>query len=349
MKQTIYITSKIDNQSYCKTNGQFTRHLRKHDLSYKDYYEIYETQITPLCSCLKPLTFYQKTELYANSCGDPKCVGNSVSATKQAWTDKQRQQDSENKSKVAALRTDKQKEAQVAKARETFKERYGVEWATQSNEFKSKAKQTKLERYGNEYYAGWNKSAEKNRNKTVQEQNEINDKRRKTNLERHGVENTFSKESRSNAAKKNREGRNYQLPSGKIIGIRGYENLVLDNLLENYDEQQLLIDNRRKKAEFNLPIFQYVNVNQHKWKYYPDIYIPQENLIIEVKSTWWWNGNLDPRYQSRLINNLRKREAAIKRGYRFQLYLFENKYTHRILEDDTDFQREQEKFEGINA
>lgn len=31
----IYATSKIDQQRYCKTNGQFTRHLRNHDLTYR--------------------------------------------------------------------------------------------------------------------------------------------------------------------------------------------------------------------------------------------------------------------------------------------------------------------------
>lgn len=349
MKQTIYITSKIDNQSYCKTNGQFTRHLRKHDLTYKDYYEIYETQITPLCSCLKPLTFYQKSESYANSCGDPKCVGTSVSATKQGWTDEQRQQDSINKSKAAAKRTPEQIEQQKKKASKTFQEKYGVPWATQSSEYKEKSRQTKLAKYGNEYYAGWEKSAEKNRNKSIQEQNEINDKRRKTTFERYGVENTFNKETQKLAAKKNNEGRDYILPSGKVIGIRGYENLVLDELLKKYNEDELIIDNRQRKTKYNLPLFEYINVNQHKWKYYPDIYIPNENLIIEVKSKWWWNGNLDLRYKSRLENNLRKRQSVINEGYKFQLWLFENKYTYRILANDADFQREQEKFESINA
>jgi hypothetical protein len=347
MKQTIYITSQIDNQSYCKTNGQFTRHLRKHNLTYKDYYEIYETQITPLCGCLKPLTFYQKTESYANSCGDVVCVGKSVSITKQAWIEEQRQQDSKNKKLSAAQKTSEQIAAQVEKSRKIFKEKYGVEWATQSEEYKQKSRQTKLERYGNEYYAGWEKSTEKNRNKSIQEQDKINDKRRSTNLERYGVENVFLKHGNNSKVNKgNSSIKEYKLPSGKIIGIRGYENLVLNELLKEYDESKLQIHDDLR--EYVIERFEYQSVDR-KRLYYPDIYIPSENLIIEVKSVWWWNGNLDPGYRSRLINNLQKRQAVINNGYRFQLWLFENKYTYRILENDADFQREQEKFKSINA
>ncbi len=348
MSQTKYITSKIDNQSYCKTNGHFTRHLHKYDLTYKEYYEIYDTQITPICQCMKPLTFYQKTDSYAGSCGAPKCVGNTISSIKQAWSLNEKQKDSENKKKAARERTPEQIAERTANMKKTFQKKYGVEWVTQSKEFKQKSKDTRLERYGNEYYAGWDKSAATNRAKSVSEQDIINEKRRKTNLERFGVENTFHLISRINVARKNSEGRDYTLPSGNIIRIRGYENLVLDTLLKIYDENDLVIDNRQRKF-FNLPLFEYINVNEHKWKYYPDIYIPKENLIIEVKSNWWWNGNLDLKYKTRLENNLRKRQAVINNGFRFQLFLFKNKYTYRILEHESGFQREQEKFESINS
>ena len=100
MSDTKYIKSKIDNNIYCKTNGQFTRHINSSGLTYKDYFELYVTGITPLCYCGKPKTFYQKTETYANSCGSPECVGKTISNTKSQWTVEQKLQDSINKRKA---------------------------------------------------------------------------------------------------------------------------------------------------------------------------------------------------------------------------------------------------------
>lgn len=348
MSKAKYITSKIDNQSYCKTNGQFTRHLRDHSITFQEYHELYVTGVTPLCYCLKPLTFYQKDESYANSCGSPVCVGKTISDVKKNWTPEQIETDRHNKSLAAQSRTPEQTIQQKEKASKTFQSKYGVRWATQSDRYKEKSRQTKLEKYGNEYYAGWEQSAAKNRSKTIDEQNKINEKRRQTNLERFGVEHTFlipgntSKVNKGNCSIKE-----YIFPdSGNKIGIRGYEGSVLDILLQTYSEKELVIHD--DWSDYQIQRFTYESVDR-KRVYYPDIYIPSENLIIEVKSEWWWNGKLDPRYYSRLVNNLRKRESVIKEGYRFQLWLFETKYKHRILEDESDFQREQEKFESIDA
>jgi len=105
MSKATYKLSMIDNQMYCKTNGQFARHLKHYNLDYREYFEQYETGITPLCYCGKPLTFYQKIENYANSCGDPICVGKSISLTKQQWNDSKKKEDSKNKRAAAAQRT----------------------------------------------------------------------------------------------------------------------------------------------------------------------------------------------------------------------------------------------------
>lgn len=345
MSCTKYITSKIDNQVYCKKNGQFTRHLRKHNLTYKEYYEIYVTGITPLCICMKPCTFYQKDESYAKSCGKPECAGVFLSETKQNWTAEQRKRDSENKKKAAAKRTPEQIASIVEKASKTSYKKYGVRWMSQSDIQKQNSRKTKLERYGNEHYSGWEKSAAKNRAKTPEEQDEINEKRRQTNLERHGVECLFLRpDTKKLLNRGNASIKEYTLPSGKIIGIRGYENLALDQLLKIYNENELQIHDNF--TEYVLETFQYQSMDR-KRIYHPDIYIPKENLIIEVKSNWWWNGNLNEKYHSRLKNNLKKREAVITAGYKFQLWLFENKFTYKILEDEIDFQKEQEKFNQI--
>jgi hypothetical protein len=72
-------------------------------------------------------------------------------------------------------------------------------------------------------------------------------------------------------------------------------------------------------------------------KYYPDIYIPKENKIIEVKGRWWWDGNGIEKYKSRLVNNLKKRSAVLDTGYNYEVWLFEDRKNYRILKNDTDF------------
>lgn len=336
MNEAQYITSKIDNNQYCKDNGHFTRHIRKNGLTYKEYYETYITGFTPLCCCTKPLTFYQKTESYANSCGNPKCVGKNVSKTKSYWDAKKKKQDSDNKKIVASLRSYEQIQSQINKAKKTFKEKYGVEWGSKSNVQKEKSKKTKLEKYGNSTYNNSQSSAEKNRNKSIREQEVINNKRRKTNLEKYGVENTYLM---SNVIKKSRQsnskGRLYTFPSGKAIWIKGYEDTVIDQLLNIYSESELIVHNWQDM--YALPVFQYVDHRRHYLKYYPDIYIPKENKIIEVKGRWWWDGNGDIKYINRLKNNLKKRDAVIQQGYTYEVWLFETRKNFKILKDEKKF------------
>ena len=83
--------------------------------------------------------------------------------------------------------------------------------------------------------------------------------------------------------------------------------------------------------------FCYVNLNEHTALYYPDIYIPKENKIVEVKSRWWWDGNGDEKHKSRLINNLKKRQSVLAKGFMYELWLFEDSKNYRILINDSDF------------
>jgi len=330
MFRTVYVVSKIDNNQYCMTNGQFTKHLRKNNLTYQQYYEKYISGVARTCLCGKPMKFYQHTHKYANSCGHPVCVGRVVSSTKRAWTPAQKQQDSKNKRIAAAGRTPEQIQNQTTRAKETCRKKYGVEWATQSAEYKAKSRATKLARYGNEYFNGNKKTMCAWRSKSESELIEIVNKRRITCFERYGVENPFMKPGvRTKSAKSNSCGREYTLPSGRIIGVRGYEDAAINILLEDYTEDELMFDDRM--SQYQLPVFDYVNVNLHTAKYYPDIYIPGKNKLIEVKSPWWWDGKGSPRYVSRLQNNLRKRDAVISAGFEYEVWLFTDRDQYEIL------------------
>lgn len=336
MGKAIYVKSNIDGNDYCKSNGQFTRHLKHHRLTYQQYYERYVTGIVMKCGCGNPKTFYQQTETYANSCGNPVCIGELIKETKANWTTEQRISDSINKKKWAASRTiaDKEKTRDIRK--QTNRERYGVDYTTQSSMMINKSKLTKKERYGDENYSNPGKTSESWQAKSADEINIITEKKRHTCLDRYGVASPFFlPDVRKKSAVANSIGKEYILPSGKVIRVRGYEDEVIDKLLQTYLEDEVVVDD--VFAKYNLPIFEYVNLNQHTARYYPDIYIPKENKIIEAKGRWWWDGNGAEKHKSRLLNNLKKRQVVLDTGYQYEVWLFEDRKKYRILKDDRDF------------
>lgn len=335
MNYAIYIESKIDGKTYCKTNGHFTRHLRKNNLTYQDYYEKYVSGVSPKCICGQRLTFYQKSETYANSCGSPKCRGKSISNTKQNWTEEQKRKDSKNKKLSASKRSKEQIKEQVEKTKKTFMKKYGVEWISSHPLQKEKSRKTKLRKYGDEKYNNSEKANLSKKNKSIQEKIAINEKRCLTNLERYGVESTLLiKSTVKKINKGNASIKKYELPSGKIIGVRGYEPIVLDILLKTYKESDLIVHD--DYSDYAIEVFKYIAANRHHMRYYPDIYIPDENRILEVKSRWWWDGYGEEKYHNRLLNNLAKRQAVIDRGYNYEVWLFDNKYSYRIIKSDKD-------------
>lgn len=336
MGKTIYVTSKINKKEYCKTNGHFTRHLKKNGLTYQQYYEKYITKKQMLCMCGKSKTFYQQSETYANSCGDSVCIGKLIKETKANWTTEQRLNDSVNKKKWAKSRTreDLDKSREIRK--QTNNKRYGVDYTTQASTMMEKSKITKLVRYGNEFYSNPKLTSESWRAKTSNDIALITEKKRNTCMEKYGVDSPFFlPDVRKKSAISNSIGREFVMPSGKIIRVRGYEDEVINILLTSYIEDDLIVDDTLIK--YNLPIFEYVNLNLHTMRYYPDIYIPKENKIIEVKGRWWWDGNGLGKHASRLLNNLKKRQAVLDAGFQYEVWLFEDRKNYRILKDDRDF------------
>lgn len=197
-----------------------------------------------------------------------------------------------------------------------------------------KRKETNLERYGNEVSMNseqlkdvW---VEKIKNRTDEEKEEIQNKRKETTLEKYGVEHTLqSKEIRDKGKETNLERygfeyacqnpeisekiskhstKKYILPSGKETNIQGYENFALDILLKEFTEDEIL----NSRTEMPVIRYQHKNVNR---RYFPDIYIPKVNKIIEVKSTWT--------YKRDLVKNIIKAIYTRKLGYDYEIWLFD--------------------------
>lgn len=188
-------------------------------------------------------------------------------------------------------------------------ERYGVECPLRNSEIKEKTKKTNLERYGFEY-SYQNEDIKNKYKKTMMnkygveypiQNSEIKEKTKKTNLERYGVEYSAQnyeifKKTQSSAFKL----KNYK----NLTYIGTYELDFLIKFSDNYKiEQAKTID--------------YIFENKNK-KYFPDYYLPDYNLIVEIKSTYTYD------YEKE--QNESKKEATINNGYNF-IFIIDKDYT----------------------
>lgn len=137
-----------------------------------------------------------------------------------------------------------------------------------------------------------------------------------TNIERYGHrcpmhnQEVFRKSQKAN----NFMRKEMILPSGKMHLFQGYENIAILDLLKIYSEEEIELDNTPS-----------VNYLYEKSKnYFPDIYIPKHNLIIEVKSTYTYSQNI--------AQNLLKAKACIDAGYNFEFYVCSSKKVLMIVD-----------------
>jgi hypothetical protein len=108
-----------------------------------------------------------------------------------------------------------------------------------------------------------------------------------------------------------RKKKEYKFASGKIIFVMGNEILALNELLKTYLESDIIAG-----SDLSL-IIKYQKPNGKNGKYYPDIYIPKDNLIIEVKSKWTYRGR--PEW---LESNRLKQQACLDAGYNFKFMIY---------------------------
>jgi hypothetical protein len=207
-----------------------------------------------------------------------------------------------------------------------------------------KTKQTKLERYGDENYTNIEKTKQTNLERygydnpfkdpiiakaigLINSENEATRgiKRKKTNLAKYGVfggiKHTDTEYPCQNAniyeksAAESKKSKLYTFPSGNTYNVQGYEPQAITLLLEQgYTENDLVLKNRPSIKYFWSDKDGY---GDNQWHiYHPDIFIPKENKIIEVKSDWTYDGcKTNPKLLSK---NLAKRSGCELSGYNFE-------------------------------
>ena len=205
------------------------------------------------------------------------------------------------------------------KIKQTILERYGVEHISQTQQYKEKYKKTCLERYGVEHNSQSEQFKEKFKKTCLEKYGvehisqtvEYKEKYRETCLERYGVEYPSQCQEIQEKTQKNaKKYKEYKMPSGAIRKVQGYEPFALDELIKTIKEDDIKTDRK------DVPRIKYKSQEKQRY-YFPDIYIPSENRIIEVKSTWT--------YQSKTDNVKEKEEATKTAGYTYEIWIYDKK------------------------
>jgi len=228
------------------------------------------------------------------------------------------------------------------KIKETNIKRYGFENPFQNKEIKSKITNTLLNKYGVEHplqnkeiYERFQNTLIKNHNVTLPYYSEeLKERGRKSCLEKYGVEHPLQNAEVINKIKKtclkkygvespmqcnivheqNQKNsvkyKQYTMPSGEIRNIQGYEGFAIRDLLKIYTEDEI------KTTRKDIPRITYVLNSKNKY-YFPDIYIPCDNKIIEVKSKWT--------YECKEDNIQIKSDATNQAGYKYEIWIYDAK------------------------
>jgi hypothetical protein len=180
--------------------------------------------------------------------------------------------------------------------------KYGVKNPSQNIDIKNKIKDKHIENY-----------KDKNSSKYI----ELVNKRKENSQIKYGTDypqqSPIIQEKIQNNSVKFKK---YKFPSGNIRNVQGYEPFALDELIKIYKEEEIITDRK------DIPRIQYELNNKNKY-YFPDIYIPKDNLIIEVKSTWTYNkwNNI----------NILKSDASKKSGYNYEFWIYNYKKEKEII------------------
>lgn len=190
-----------------------------------------------------------------------------------------------------------QRPASKDKYEKTMDEKYGGKHPMLCPDIKAKIQQIFREKYNSISPFG---------NKEIQE------KSKDTNISRYGFTNAMQN---GEILKKQQQSsykyKEYSLPDGKTIDVQGYEHYILNYLFENNYNQNEIITGIDK-----VPNIKYMFENKEH-VYFCDIFIPKENKIIEVKSKYT--------YEKELERNILKKEACIRDGYDFKFYMYDEK------------------------
>ena len=206
------------------------------------------------------------------------------------------------------------------RVKNTCLKKYGVEYPQQSQEIRNKSNQTCLKNYGVEHPAQCKEIQEKMKatSKTkygvenYSQTDEFKEKFKQTCLNNYGVEHPNQNEKIMEiVSKKCYKQKTYVYPSGKEIQCQGYEPFALDEIIQTINEDDIITGCK------NVPTIWYYDTNGKEHRHYVDIFIPNQNKCIEIKSTWT--------LKKTKSNIFEKQEAGKKLGYEYEIWVYNAK------------------------
>jgi hypothetical protein len=253
--------------------------IKTHHLNPQQYYDIYYKQENEgNCKICNNKTLYNSRFFRYSFYCSAKCTINPETKIKKDMTCMKKYNNTNpHQSKIVK-----------EKIKNTNINKYGCINPFQNEKIKQKIKETNLKKYGYEYPISNNLIREKFKNTCNEKygvdypsQNKIiRQKTMDTWMIKYGVvHNMQNKESQQKNRENAHKTKPYILPSGKIIHKQGYEPQFLDYIFQN----NIL---KEDEIDYHPDGIKYVGKDYELHYYFPDFYIPKWNLIIETKSTW---------------------------------------------------------------
>jgi len=294
-----------------KNHHAVSNHIRfAHGLKIKDYFDQYlKTKENSTCRfCGKDTIWMKGLGRYKQHCNQ-KCSGNNPHMMEQR-----------KKTCIERYGTDNinNTEWKINKTKQVCLEKYGQESSVHNLNIHKKAEDTWFKKYGTR--TPWKDGIIGRKIKqAIQKKYGVNsswkipgvqEKKKQTMLERYGVEHSMQNYDIFQKGQRNcYRAKQYILPSGKEIYIRGFEPQFLNMVFE----EQLF---KEEDIVFHPKGIVYTNKSNTQTYYYPDFYIPKLNLIVEIKSD----------YTERLDKNVElKKQAATERGFQY-IRIVNNKF-----------------------
>jgi hypothetical protein len=191
----------------------------------------------------------------------------------------------------------------------------------QNEEIQNKMKIKSFEKYGVSHFSKTEESIQQHKNTCIKKYgvesnlqlSECKEKIKETCLQKYGFKHPAQNPEIMEKITKNAyKSKDYILPSGRTIKIQGYEHYALDQILQDGVLEDDIINGCS-----NVPELWYEDIENKKHRHFVDIFIPSQNRMIEVKSTWTAEKGKEYIFL--------KQEAGKRAGYLYEIWVYNNK------------------------